>query len=84
MMNFTETIKNALLAKGKTQADLGEYLGLTASSISLKIRLKRNLYVEEFYKMCIYLNLDPDQLFSIYCDDLRRSATKRDGVRLTK
>lgn len=80
-MNFTETIKNALVAKGKTQADLAEYLGLTPSSVSLKIRLKRNLFVTEFYKMCIYLNLDPDQLFSIYCEDLRKFATR---MNLTK
>ena len=71
-MNFNETIRNALLAKGKTQEDLAEYVGVTPSSISLKIRLKRHLLVTEFYKMCIYLNLDPDQLFAIYGEDLRR------------
>ena len=77
-MNFNETIKNALLAKGKTQVDLAEYVGVTASSISLKIRLKRHLLVTEFHKICIYLNLDENELFRIYSDDLRqkRNLTK--------
>lgn len=68
---FEKLIKEKLEEQGKTQRDLAAYMGLTESAISLQIRLKRKLYVVNFFKICWFLHLDPNETSQVYFDDLR-------------
>lgn len=70
---FETTIKKALVVHGNTQRDLAEYVGITESAISLKIRLKRHLSADEFFKICKFLHFDPIELYQIYKTDLNKS-----------
>lgn len=71
-MTFIETIKEALEAHGKTQREMAEYIGITESAMSLKIRYKRPLMVDEFFKICWFLHIEPNELFDVYRSDLTK------------
>jgi transcriptional regulator with XRE-family HTH domain len=50
-------IKMALIEKGKTQNELAEYMGRTRANVSLLIKGKRQIKLEDLAIISKYLNL---------------------------
>jgi len=59
-MNISEKIKTYLKETGRTQTFLSKRTGLTPSSVSLALCGKRHLRLDEYFKICKALELDPD------------------------
>lgn len=63
--SMSEILKRHIYARGKKQTDIADYLGLTSSHMSY--RLKNNSFtVEEFISIISYLGLDFNEIVRIW------------------
>ena len=60
--NFGEKLKHARIAKGYTQKDLSEKIGVTAVSISYYENGSKNPSFDKLKRICFVLDLDMNEL----------------------
>jgi len=59
-MNISEKIKHYLKETGRTQTYLCKKIDLKPSAISLTLSGKRRLRLDEYFRICKALKLDPN------------------------
>lgn len=60
--NFSENLKIALAAKGLTQHQLAEKLGLSQQCVSRWIKGNREPSIDNIILLCYFLDEDPNEL----------------------
>lgn len=60
---FNDTVRGAMRREKVTQTELAEYLGLTYSSISLRLGEKMDWRLLEVFKVMEYLELKGEDVF---------------------
>ena len=58
MITLAEVLKEACKTKGMTQTELSKRAGITESAISHYLKGDRIPHIKQFYKICIILDLD--------------------------
>jgi len=65
---FVSKIKEMRIKRGKSQLELGKFLGLSQSEVSLLESGKRTRSISMIEKTSIFLDCCPYSLFSYKCD----------------
>jgi len=82
MEQFKENLKRALKDKKMKQETLAKILNTTQQNISLYIRGKRNPDITTIRKICIALEITPNDLFDFHdfdLDKIRQENKKANG-----